>query len=83
MGGRNPFAPLGNHGKPLFVGTYKGNNMPGLLRWCEMDLVHPQYEQPKSNREGSNPESLRLDGGGVVGSHGSIQPESFGPEFLE
>ena len=31
------------HGKPLFVGIYRGNIIPGFLWWCEMDLVHPQY----------------------------------------
>ena len=40
--GRNP-APLGNHKKPLSVGIYKGIIIPGLLGWCEMDFVHPQY----------------------------------------
>ena len=42
MDGRNP-APLGNHGKPLFVGIYREIMIPGFLRWCEMDFVHPQY----------------------------------------
>ena len=35
------FAPHGNHGKPLFVGIYRRIIIPGLLRWCEMDVVHP------------------------------------------
>ena len=37
---RNP-APFGNHGKPVFVGIYQGIIIPGFLRWCEMDFVHP------------------------------------------
>ena len=37
------FAPLGNHGKPWKpFGIYRGNIIPGSLRWCEMDFVHPQ-----------------------------------------
>ena len=31
--GRNP-APRGNHGKPLFIGIYRGFIIPGFLRWC-------------------------------------------------
>ena len=42
VGGRNP-APLGIHEKPLFIGIYRGLILPGFLRWCEMDFVHPQY----------------------------------------
>ena len=30
MDGRNP-APLGNHGKPLFAGIYRGINIPGFF----------------------------------------------------
>ena len=26
----------------LFAGIYRGMIIPGSLRWCEMDLVHPQ-----------------------------------------
>ena len=40
MDGRNP-APLGNHGKPLCIGIC-GGIILGFLRWCEMDVVHPQ-----------------------------------------
>ena len=36
MDGQNP-APLGNHGKPFFLGII----LPGSL-WCEMDFVHSQ-----------------------------------------
>ena len=39
--GRNP-APLGNHWKLWLVGIYRGINIPGFLRWCEMDFVRPQ-----------------------------------------
>ena len=31
-----------NHDDPLFVGIYKGIIIPGFLRWCETDFVHPQ-----------------------------------------
>ena len=36
------FAPLANHGNPLFIGIYRGIIIPGLLGWCEMDFVHQQ-----------------------------------------
>ena len=26
-----------------FVSIYRGMITPGLLRWCELDFVHPQY----------------------------------------
>ena len=29
--------------QPLFVGILRGIIVPGFLRWCEMDFVHPQY----------------------------------------
>ena len=32
------FETIDNH----FDGTYGGISMPGFLRWCEMDFVHPQ-----------------------------------------
>ena len=38
--GQNP-APLGKKWEPLFVGICMGITIPGLLRWCEMDFVHP------------------------------------------
>ena len=32
--------------KPLFATVWtKGIIIPGFLRWCEMDCVHPQYER--------------------------------------
>ena len=37
--GRNP-APLGNHGKPLFVGIYKKIIIPRFLRWCRISSIH-------------------------------------------
>ena len=37
---QNP-AANSNHGKPLFVGIYQEAFIPWLLRWCEMDFVHP------------------------------------------
>ena len=27
----------------MFIGIYRGSILPGFLRWCEMDFVHPQY----------------------------------------
>ena len=33
---------LRNHGKPLFVGIYRGIIIPVFHMWCEMDFVHPQ-----------------------------------------
>ena len=44
--GQNP-APLGIHWKPWIFGIYRGVILPGLLWWCEMDFVHPQYQPPK------------------------------------
>ena len=41
-GGQKPFAPTTTHGKPLLVGIYKRIIVPGFLRWCEMNFVHPQ-----------------------------------------
>ena len=41
--GRNAFAaPKKPWLKPMVVGIYRGTIIPGLLRWCEMDSVHPQ-----------------------------------------
>ena len=40
--GQNP-ATLSKHGKPLFVAIYREHIIPGFLRWCETDFVHPQY----------------------------------------
>ena len=37
--GRNP-AQLGNHGKSLFVGIYRGIIIPGFLRWCTISSIH-------------------------------------------
>ena len=37
--GRNP-APLGNHGKPLFVGVYRGSIIKGFLRLCRISSMH-------------------------------------------
>ena len=34
------FAPLGNHGKPWFVGNYRGIILPGFLRWCRISSLH-------------------------------------------
>ena len=34
------FAPLGHHGKPLFVGIYKGISIPGFLRLCRSSSIH-------------------------------------------
>ena len=34
------FETMGNQ---CIVGIYKGSIIPGFLRWCEMDFVHPQY----------------------------------------
>ena len=33
------FAPLGNHGTPLFVAIYKGLNIPGFCRWCRISSL--------------------------------------------
>ena len=32
-----------DHGNPLFAGIYRGIIIPGFLRWCGMDFIHPQY----------------------------------------
>ena len=37
--GRNP-APLGNHGKPLLIGIFRGFIIPGFLRWCRILSIH-------------------------------------------
>ena len=44
---RNPFAPPKKPWlKPQGLLVLAGNQtIPGLLRWCEMDFVHPQYVQ--------------------------------------
>ena len=39
MDGRNP-APLRIHGKPLFIGIYRGFIIPGFLRWCRISSIH-------------------------------------------
>ena len=31
---------LGNHGKPLFVGIYRGIITPWFLRWCRISSIH-------------------------------------------
>ena len=40
--GQNP-APLGISENQLFDDIYRGIIIPGFLRWCEMDFVHPQW----------------------------------------
>ena len=37
--GRHP-APLGNRGKPWFVGIYRGIIIPEFLRWCRISSIH-------------------------------------------
>ena len=37
--GRNA-APVGIHGKPLFVGSYRGIILSGFARWCRISSVH-------------------------------------------
>ena len=37
---KNHFAPLRNHGKPLFVGICGGIIIPGILRWCRILSIH-------------------------------------------
>ena len=45
--GRNPFRTTWKPWETLrFVGIYRGIIIPGILRWCEMDFVHPQYGTP-------------------------------------
>ena len=36
------WALLEDHGIFIAFGTYSGIIIPGLLRWCDMDFVHPQ-----------------------------------------
>ena len=50
----------------MFVGIYKGIIIPGFLRWCEMDFVHPQYDPSKLSgfTMGENHLSVVLEGGG-------------------
>ena len=31
---------LRNHGKPLFVGIYRGMIVPGILMWCRISSIH-------------------------------------------
>ena len=31
---------LRNHGKPLFVGIYRGMIIPGVLMWCRLSSIH-------------------------------------------
>ena len=54
MDGRNPFAPLGNHGKPLFVGIYRGiESFQGFLGGAGFHLstvVCTQNTYPKSRK---------------------------------
>ena len=48
--GRNP-APLGNHGKPLFVGIYRGMIIPGFLSiFCWGGALGPGPEQALSSK---------------------------------
>ena len=37
--GQNP-APLGNHGKPFFVGIHRGIIILGFLVWCRILSIH-------------------------------------------
>ena len=37
---RNPFRTTWNHGKPWFVGIYRGIIIPGFLRWCRTSSIH-------------------------------------------
>ena len=43
--------------KPLFMGIYRGFIIPGFLRWCEMDFVHPQYGGTFLSIPNSGPDS--------------------------
>ena len=45
----------GNHGKPFFVGIYRGIILPGSLRWCKMGCVHPQYPRKNGIGGGGDP----------------------------
>ena len=38
--GRNRAPPKSNHETPLFVGIYRGVNIPGFLRWCRIASIH-------------------------------------------
>ena len=49
---RDGILHLSNREPPLFVGIYWGINIPGLLRWCEMDFVHPQYVRVRNMSRG-------------------------------
>ena len=40
------FAPLGNHGKPFFIGIYRGIIIPGFLRWCRISSIHSIVGKP-------------------------------------
>ena len=42
VGGQTPFRTLLKPWDTMFVGICKENIIPGFLRWCEMDLVHPR-----------------------------------------
>ena len=80
----------------LFVGIYRGINIPGFLRWCELDFVHPQYLQAPSqfllfSRSTHHPTrflepsqsrrpSLRLAASGLRGS--ASAQEAFSEEAL-
>ena len=41
------FAPLVNHGKPLFVGIYRGIVLPGSLRWCRISSMCCLHKFPQ------------------------------------
>ena len=47
--GRNPLRTTLNPWPPSFVGMYRGIILPGFPRWCESDVVHPQYFQYAPN----------------------------------
>ena len=38
---RRNTAPNGSHGKPMFVGSYRGIIIRGLLGWCEINGFRP------------------------------------------
>ena len=43
---------LRNYGKPLFVGIYRGDIIPGFLRWCRISSIHSRVlRQPAGNPE--------------------------------
>ena len=63
---------MGNHGRPLFIGIYRGFIIPGILRWCEMDFVHSMNPREAirlfSPRRGSSRAlELRESGGPASG----------------